>query len=326
MTGGTAAADAANLATPTAVCPGCLETALSFHCAADQLLGVLSLPEGPCSETAVLIVVGGPQYRAGSHRQFVLSARRLAAAGFATLRFDVRGMGDSEGEARSFEALDDDVACAAAALRQRLPAVRRLVLLGLCDGASAALLYLLSREDRGVGGLVLLNPWVRSVQTQAATQVKHYYGARLRSAAFWRKLLSGGVAVSAAKELGANVSTLLRARLKLGAGGRSPHTPADLAGIPGPSLPFHERMAAAWAQFQAPILLLLSGDDQTAREFCVAVASTPAWRGALERPNVTRHDLPGADHTMSDAAAGAAADQKIVDWLRAMRPVSPSSA
>ena len=41
----------------------------------------------------MLIVVGGPQYRAGSHRQFTLLARDVAATGVPTMRFDYRGMG-----------------------------------------------------------------------------------------------------------------------------------------------------------------------------------------------------------------------------------------
>jgi alpha/beta superfamily hydrolase len=48
----------------------------------------------------VLVIVGGPQYRAGSHRQFTLLARSLAEQGFAVLRFDYRGMGDSTGAMR----------------------------------------------------------------------------------------------------------------------------------------------------------------------------------------------------------------------------------
>jgi len=87
------------------------------------------------SETGVLIVVGGPQYRVGSHRQFVLTARRLAADGYTTLRFDATGMGDALGEPRSFEQLDDDLGSAIDALLASTPALRRVVLLGLCDGA-----------------------------------------------------------------------------------------------------------------------------------------------------------------------------------------------
>ena len=73
------------------------EHAIAFDCVEEQLLGVVSLP-AQASDIGVLVIVGGPQYRVGSHRQFVLLARYLAASGYPVLRFDVRGMGDSSGQ------------------------------------------------------------------------------------------------------------------------------------------------------------------------------------------------------------------------------------
>ncbi|MCK7493609.1 MAG: hydrolase 1, exosortase A system-associated [Comamonadaceae bacterium] len=132
--------------------------------------------------TGVVVVVGGPQVRAGGHRQFVHLARTLAAAGHPVLRFDVRGMGDSSGALRGFEQITPDIGAAVDALLQRAPGVRRVVLWGLCDGASAALLYLHERRDPRVRGVCLLNPWVRSEASLARTHVKHYYTRRLREA------------------------------------------------------------------------------------------------------------------------------------------------
>ena len=84
------------------------EQAIRFECADDSLFGILSIPDQPISR-GVLIVVGGPQYRVGSHRQFTLLARHLATAGIPVMRYDYRGMGDSEGEIRTFENLHDDL-------------------------------------------------------------------------------------------------------------------------------------------------------------------------------------------------------------------------
>ena len=91
------------------------EQTLSFQCAGDVLQGVVTLPSStrqPAAARGVVVVVGGPQYRAGSHRQFTLLARALAARGIPVLRFDCRGMGDSEGAQRDFEQLDDDIGAA----------------------------------------------------------------------------------------------------------------------------------------------------------------------------------------------------------------------
>ena len=68
------------------------ESVLSFVCEGEPLVGILAEPDGTPAEVGVVIIVGGPQYRAGSHRQFTLLARHLAARGFAVLRFDYRSM------------------------------------------------------------------------------------------------------------------------------------------------------------------------------------------------------------------------------------------
>ena len=152
------------------------EEALVFGCGNDSLVGVLAIPDKPALR-GVLIVVGGPQYRAGSHRQFTLLARDLAASGIASLRFDYRGMGDSSGEARSFESVHEDIGCAIERLLEAVPTLNDAVIWGLCDAASAALFY--AHLDPRVRGVVLVNPWVRTHQGIAQAHLRHYYGARL---------------------------------------------------------------------------------------------------------------------------------------------------
>jgi uncharacterized protein len=263
-------------------------------------VGVLALPSDPAaaSGVGVLVVVGGPQVRVGSHRQFVQLARRLAGAGHAVLRFDLPGMGDSEGRFCGFEGATPAIAAAVAVLRQEQPGLTRTVLWGLCDGASAALLYL-DEGGRGVDDLVLLNPWVRNAATQASTQVKHYYRERLLDPAFWRKLLGGGVARSAVAEAW---GALRRMGQGSAAGG-------------GARLGFVERMARAWTAHRGRILLVQSGRDYTAREFDEALASHPGWRNATRHPGLTRVDLAEADHTFSQKAQRLAAESAVLDWL-----------
>jgi exosortase A-associated hydrolase 1 len=272
------------------------EAVLPLSCEGTPLVGVLAYRDAAAS-TGVVIVVGGPQYRAGAHRQFVLLARALAAAGFPALRFDVRGMGDSEGETRSFEALDDDIAAAVDGLMHRLPSLSQVVLWGLCDGASAALMYQHRRRDSRVRGLCLANPWVRSSQTMARTHLKHYYRDRLRQRDFWAKLLSGRVAWSGLKGLWNNVQSARRT--------------ADTVG----SARFQEQMAAGWKRFGGDLLLLLSGRDYTAKEFTEALRSDPAWQGADRHPELTVRELPEADHTFSACAARVESEAATVAWL-----------
>lgn len=279
------------------------EEAVVFDCKGDQLVGVATLAlaeENPSACTGVVVVVGGPQYRAGSHRQFVLLARHLAATGIPVLRFDYRGMGDSTGGQRAFEDVNDDIACAIGALCSVATNVKNVALWGLCDGASAALLYCHAVRDDRVVGLCLLNPWVRSEATLARTQVKHYYTQRLRQKEFWNKLLSGKVAWNALTGLANNLKLALS---------------TSTAGVTTAQLSFQDRMAAAWMAFDGPILLLLSGDDYTAKEFLEYVASNTVWFQALTKENLVLQTVVGADHTFSEIRFSLIVEKCTYDFL-----------
>ena len=275
------------------------ETAL-FACEGDTLLGVLARPELP-AQTGVVVIVGGPQYRAGSHRQFVLLSRALAAAGYPVLRFDYRGMGDSTGAQRDFEAVSADIAGAIDALQQRVPAVRQVALWGLCDGASAALLYCDETHDPRVSGLCLLNPWVRSEASLARTQVKHYYRQRLMQKEFWLKLMRGKVAAGAIKGL------IQKIRLA--------NTTADNRSSKTRQAAFQHRMATAWHRFNGHLLLLLSGDDYTAKEFVEYAGTDPAWKSYRDHAGLLRHEIAGADHTCSAPNARKMVETYTLAWL-----------
>lgn len=290
------------------------EEVLLLACGGDTLLGIVSRPTGTAAahEVGVVIVVGGPQYRAGSHRQFVQLARTLASAGHTVLRFDVRGMGDSTGSSRSFEALSEDIGAAVDALLQTAPGLRTVVLMGLCDGASAALMLLAERPHPHVAGLCLLNPWLRSDSSLAQTHVRSYYGRRLLSGDFWRKLLRGGVGAGA---LAGFVHTL-RSALRREPARSSVAAQAD----------FRERMLQGWRSFAGPVLLVLSDNDLTAQEFDGATRASAAWRRVLETPQVRRVRLAGADHTLSDASAQGRFEQEMLGWLAGPAFLTAASA
>jgi uncharacterized protein len=277
------------------------EKALVFDCAADRLFGILHLPTSNPRPLGVLIVVGGPQYRAGSHRQFVLMGRALAAAGYPVLRFDHRGIGDSDGAPRSFEELDEDVHAALDALHTEVPALRGSVIFGLCDAASAALMY--CQNDRRLVGLILANPWVHTESGAAKAYVRHYYGNRLLQASFWRKVASGEFDVVG------SLRDLLR---KAWTSYRGEEDEAARAGFRG-------RMLDGLSRFRGRVLLLVSGRDLPAAEFMDLCETKDWWRAALRRPNIEVRRYEHADHTFSAADVLALVMADCSSWLDASR-------
>lgn len=277
------------------------EQAVTFACKQESLVGILAVPKTAASSTGVIVIVGGPQYRVGSHRQFALLSRALAEAGYPVLRFDYRGMGDSTGEQRDFLQVTPDIAAAIDAMQRKLPAVKRVALWGLCDAASAALLYCHDTKDERVGGLCLLNPWVRSDASLARTHVKHYYTQRLIQKEFWAKLASGRVTVSALAGLWQNIRLM---------------TGKSHVRIAARQQPFQQRMANAWGKFPGNIMILLSGADYAAKEFLEYASIDGAWSGMLGQRHIDRHDLADADHTFSNAVSRAQVAALTLNWLQ----------
>jgi hypothetical protein len=106
-----------------------------------QLFGLLSLPEKLDPERpAILIPNTGFEHRAGPHRLHVHLCRAFARLGFAALRFDLSGMGDS-GVARG--AQSDPIADQRAAMDEleRLGIARTCIPIGLCSGGHDAHRY-----------------------------------------------------------------------------------------------------------------------------------------------------------------------------------------
>ena len=275
------------------------ELALKFHCAGDALVGIASVPAQP-ARRGVVVVVGGPQYRVGSHRQFTLLARALAEQGYPVLRFDYRGMGDSAGAMRDFEQVDDDLRAAVDQFFVTVPELEDVVIWGLCDGASAALFY--GAQDSRVSGLVLLNPWARSEQGLARTTLKHYYAARLVDRGLWKKIATLRFDYgAAARSLASMVGTVV--------GGR--RSDMDQGAVS-----FQDRMLAGLGRFKGRVLLITSGADLTAQEFMGMVGGSRQWTSLLDAPRVARQTLAPADHTFSRRAWRDQVSAWTGAWLR----------
>jgi uncharacterized protein len=276
------------------------ERTLTFSCAGERLIGIVAHTRGE-PRLGVLVVVGGPQYRVGSHRQFVLLARCLASAGIAVMRFDHRGIGDSGGDPRSFEGITEDIAAAISAFAHECPTLQHVVLWGLCDAASASLLYWHETGDTRISGMALLNPWVRTEDTFARVQLKHYYAERVRAPEFWLKLAAGKIHWRRAVRSLAGILHASRATGRIG--------DATHAG-------FRSRMAAALRAFDGPIMVVTSDRDLTGQEFLECCGSDAQWRGLMQRANVSHVKIADADHTFSNAQWREQVEISTLDWLR----------
>jgi len=277
-----------------------------FRCADHNLAGMLHTTTGN-AHRGVLIVVGGPQYRVGSHRQFVHLARDLATGGYPVFRFDYRGMGDSDGDTRTFEAVEDDIHAAVDEFLQRCPNLDDVVLWGLCDAATASAFY--AAGDPRIAGLILVNPWVRTDQGIARSYLRNYYSQRLLQPAFWKQLLTGQI------KIGKTFGSFLRdVAAGIGTGKQAKEPPAGTEA----SSDLPERMAQSVARFAKPILFVISGQDLTAGEF-EATAKSRSWKQLLRRrKDVTWLRLDEADHTFSQQVWRNEVASRCIDWLRTL--------
>jgi uncharacterized protein len=74
-------------------------------------------------------------------------------------------------------------------------------------------------------------------------------------------------------------------------------------------------MARGLGNFSGSTLLILSGNDYTAKEFLGSVASDLAWLRIFESRSISRIDLPGADHTFSTAQWRSDVERHTAAWL-----------
>lgn len=303
-----------------------MEESIRFQASGKQLYGILHLPEGntwvtsnpPVNEaeaapriTAMLLmVVGGPQNRVGSHRSYTLMARQLCRSGLPVMRFDYAGIGDSQGAFEGFATAGPSLEAALDYLYQRFPALEKVVLWSLCDGSAACAMYA-HRDAKRVAALILCNPYVHSEQGRAKAILKHYYLRRLRSVGFWKKLFSFRLNP---------LDTLdsLYKLVKLSLGRKPPPAPA----APGPAAPeppgapaqaFREgdppglpdKVMDGLEAYRGPVHIFLSTDDNTANEFLELHREREAAQArhgkAGGAPLRALRFVEGADHTFTEA-------------------------
>ncbi len=241
---------------------------LTFPCGPDTLVGTLDR-DAANGSTGLLLVSGGREIRSGSWGGQAQMAARLAAAGIPVLRYDRRGVGQSEGHDPGFQHTQDDIAAALAAFRAAVPDLRRIIAFGNCDAAAALMLHGAALD---LDGLVLANPWtLETEETEAAppAALRQRYLAKLANPREVLRLLTGGV----------NIAKLLRGLRQAAA------APVKSALVTD--------MTEALARFTGPVTILLAAGDRTAQMF------QAVWPSG--DPRIKRHASAG--HSFAGDAA-----------------------
>ena len=151
------------------------------------------------TSSAILIVSGGNEIRSGSHGSQAQLSEHLCNAGYNVLRYDRRGIGDSEGENKGFAESGDDMRYAVDFLRQKFGEDVKIIAIGNCDAACA---LLTEHRHLHLGQLILTNPWTiddapdepcEAAATPNAAAIRARYWARIKNPRSIIDLLSGKI-------------------------------------------------------------------------------------------------------------------------------------
>ena len=216
---------------------------------------------------------------------------------------------------RSFLQLGEDIEAAISEFCRQCPEIDKIFLLGLCDAASAAMLY--AYKDKRVTGLILLNPWVRSEASLARAHIRFYYARRVLDAGAWLAL------AREPSRIVNSLSSIVRSVAAVTRHMFGEPRKGDCDRIHREELPqandahFPDDMRRCLSKFRGRMLLILSGQDITAAEFRELVDSDTAWRTIVNSEAMTCKQVEMANHTFSTGDARDQVAEEIVDWLGA---------
>jgi hypothetical protein len=278
--------------------------------------GILSEPAAGRPKAALMLVTAGVKYRTGPSQLYIALARALAARGFATLRYDVAGVGESDGvlEAGPSHVIYQeaergrfvpDVELGFASLGERLDRHTPLYLGGLCGGGLTAQLAASRIRDARLSGVLSFNIAVRhspvpgrqqAVGASEARASLASYPTKLASMSTWTRLLSGGVGVR-------HVRRTLSAAL-----GRT-HASND-EGLNPLFIPSFRKLIDR----KVRQLLIFSGNDGRWLPFNDLILG-PVLGGVREGPTHSVRLIAEADHHLCWPEWRSEAVGRIADWM-----------
>ena len=289
------------------------------------LFGVLAEPvDGPRPPLAAVFLNAGAVRRIGPNRLWVEAARQAAAEGLPTLRVDLEGIGDSDGDAGRYRDVGEfyrsELGGFVSAFLDALEARgygERFVLAGLCAGGYWAF-NAADRDPRAVAAL-MVNPGALEWDPELVKDRNARKLQRLRRRAWWRRVLRGQVKRK-------NVIAVARATASQGW--------RDVASLPSRLTARGDHKDAAAIMVHRILDRLRDRDVRVVMAFSEdepvhAELERDGVLAHLERwPNLELGDLPARDHTLRPIVAQVAVhellDRELTRELRRVVDAAPT--
>lgn len=232
--------------------------------------------------------------RMGPSRLWTTLARRWAATGIPSIRFDVHGVGDSDGPEMASPDLRTqystavvETAAAALAYARTRHGASAFTLVGLCSGGTTAIE--LARVERDIHGLVLINVQLFSVDDTRLLSIQRSSAlTALRSREAWAALVRGR---GARKVVPAGIR-IARALISQGERRTRPKGASSSSALPALLDTLQER--------DIPTLFVYSDPDPGLEIVHALPGGLDIIRG---RPNVDVALVPDAGHTFTAVGA-----------------------
>jgi len=302
-----------------------------------RLAGTLTRPDASGPFPGVVLVAGaGPHDRDGTfvnHRPLLVLADHLTRAGYAVLRFDERGVGESGGEfvPATANQLAGDVSSAIQTLREQDSVNAGQV--GMIAHSEGGRIGALALDAHGASDFIVLlgapaRPGIEGLRAQARQSPNPVVGLQAAMAEAVVDLDADSDAEAALRRAAREMLAGLEAGQRAAFGGREEMIVNQLVQALGRaqarfSLTFDPRPALRSAEI--PVLALYGDKD---RQIDAAGASR-AWRATLGDGQV--ETLTGLNHFFQSADTGAPSEYAtieqtlapealamIVDWLRSI--------
>ena len=273
---------------------------LFFDSHGQRVLGVLHTPEGPMRPGALVFLHGWAGYRIGPHQMFTKAARQAADRGFACLRFDFRGRGDSQGdaEATTLSTMIEDAKRAVDVVCEETGA-ERVALIGDCSGSEVAIGA--GTLDERIDSLVLWSaPIVAGDRSEAdAAKRRSIYSAYVRKLfrrETWSKLLGGRL----------QPGMILKALTRGGKGAGEEGAESDR------EIDWYQRFVG----FAGEVMFIYGGNDPTTDSALEHYRELSRDAG---RP-LNHHIVEGANHAFYSLGWEQEVIEVTLDWLAGRYP------